>query len=133
MIGVDTNVLVRFLVRDDAAQAQTAAAFFRRAESRGEVLYVPQVVLCELVWVLATAYRYPKSEIADVLEQLLRTRQISFEEPQRVREAAARYRAQGGDFADQLILGACLDAGCDAVATFETRLRRQEGFVAPSA
>lgn len=131
MIGVDTNVLARFLVRDDPAQTETATAFFHRAESRGESLYVSQVVMCELVWVLSSAYRFPRDRIVDVLEQLLRTRQLSFEEPRRIREATDHYRARGGDFADQLIKAACLDAGCGAVVTFETRLQRQAGFISP--
>lgn len=131
MIGVDTNVLVRFLVRDDPVQSETASAFFRRAQSRGETLYISQVVLCEVVWVLDSAYRYPRERIVDVLERLLRTRQLRFEEPRRIREAADLYRALGGDFADQLIRLACLDAGCDVVATFEKRLQHQEGFVSP--
>lgn len=131
MIGVDTNVLIRFLVRDDPAQSETASAFFRRATNRGEALYISQVVLCEVVWILGSAYRYPRERIADVLGRLLRTRQLRFEEPRRVREAADLYRAHGGDFADQLIRLACLDAGCDAVATFEKRLQRQDGFVSP--
>lgn len=133
MIGVDTNVLVRFLVHDDPRQAARAKTFFQRAETEGESLYVSQPVVCELVWVLSSVYGYPKERIVDVLEQLLRTRQLSFEEPQRVREATDRFRARGGDFADQLILGACRDAGCEAVVTFEKKLQRQDGFVSPSS
>lgn len=67
MIALDTNVLVRYVVEDDAAQTAAAVAMIERAVERDEPLFVPQIVLCELVWVLSHAYRFNREEVVGVL------------------------------------------------------------------
>lgn len=125
MIGLDTNVLVRYLVDDEPDQSQRAAALIDRALEDGERLFVPQVVLCELAWVLGSAYRYPAAAIAATLSDLLRARQLAIEDLDTARRALDRYAESGADFADHLIVERCLASGCDRVASFDGGLERE--------
>jgi predicted nucleic-acid-binding protein len=127
--GVDANVLVRFLVEDDPKQAARAARLFARATSEGDRLFVPQVVVCELVWVLGYAYGKGRAEIAAGMETLLRARQLAFEEVDQVRAALERFAAGEGDFADWLIWERSRAAGAERVLTFDARLLRSPEFV----
>ncbi len=131
MIGLDTNVLVRYLVDDDPEQSPRAAALVERALEEGERLFVPQVVLCELVWVLESAYRYSREEIASVLGDLLRTRQLVIEDLDVARKALDRYAERGGDFADYVIVERCRVAGCERVASFDGGLKDEEDVYGP--
>ena len=129
MIGVDTNVLVRFLVGDDPDQEARAASFLARATADRERLFVPQIVVCELVWVLSHAYAKSPSEIASGLEALLRARQLTFEEPDQIRAALERFAAGDGDFADWLIWERSQAVGCEHVVTFDSGLLHSPEFV----
>jgi predicted nucleic-acid-binding protein len=131
VIALDTNVLVRFLVDDDKAQSATAATLVRRAIAKNESLFLADIVVCETVWVLSSAYRVARGEIGDVLGQLLAATHLLFRDVDvllRAREAFVRGRA---DFADYVIREGALAAGCDEVATFDRSLLREQGFVAP--
>jgi predicted nucleic-acid-binding protein len=128
--GVDTNVLVRFLVGDDPKQAARAARLFARATADGERLFVPQIVVCELVWVLGHAYEKSRAEIAAGLETVLRARQLAFEEIDQLRAALERFAAGDGDLADWLIWERSRAAGAEAVLTFDGRLLRSHEFAA---
>jgi predicted nucleic-acid-binding protein len=126
--GIDTNVLVRFLVGDDRDQEARAASFLSRASAEGEKLFVPQLVVCELVWVLGHAYGKDRAEITSGLEALLRTRQLTFEEPDQIRSALERFSSGDGDFADWLTWERSRAAGCKSVVTFDARLLRSAVF-----
>ncbi|HEY3129264.1 MAG TPA: PIN domain-containing protein, partial [Acidobacteriota bacterium] len=76
MIGLDTNVLVRYLVQDEPRQSARARAFIVGAALRKESFFVNSIFLCELVWVLQSKYRYSKEVICDVLEKLLLAEQF---------------------------------------------------------
>jgi predicted nucleic-acid-binding protein len=128
MIAVDTNVLVRFLVRDDEAQFARASALFGRAQRADEAVFVPTIVLCEVAWVLQRAYRVPKPELVDVLVELVRARHIELESPTEVNRAIAAFEAGRGDFADYLIREQALAAGCDSLATFDLAVKGEAGF-----
>ena len=128
MIGVDTNLLVRYLVGDDPDQEARAASFLTRTSTDGERLFVPQIVVCELVWVLSYAYGKNRDEIASGLEALLRTRQLTFEEPDQIRAALERFAIGDGDLADWLIWERSRAAGCEHVVTFDSRLLRSPQF-----
>ncbi|MGH9390600.1 MAG: PIN domain-containing protein [Vicinamibacteria bacterium] len=128
MRGVDTNVLVRFLVGDDPVQESRAASLFARATAEGEKLFVPQIVVCELVWVLGYAYAKGRAEIAAGLETLLRARQLTFEEVGEIRGALERFAAGDGDLADWLIWERSRAAGAERVVTFDARLLRSPEF-----
>lgn len=126
MIGLDTNVLARYLVEDDPEQCRRATALIDRALADGDRLFVPQIVLCELVWVLDSAYGYPRQEIVSVLRDLLRARQLAIEDLDSTRRALDRYAAKGRDLADFLIIERCRRAGCERVASFDGGLGKAE-------
>lgn len=128
MIGIDTNVLVRYLVQDDAAQARAAAAVIDGAASRGEGLFVAAVTLCELVWVLESAYERSRAAIAAALEQIARTGDVTLEHADYVRAAVAAYKTTSADFADALVGRINEAAGCEHTATFDRGLKRLPQF-----
>ncbi|MGQ0641461.1 MAG: PIN domain-containing protein, partial [Gemmatimonadaceae bacterium] len=81
MIAVDTNVLVRFLVEDDARQSAAAAALIERTVKSEDALYVSGIVLCETVWVLTVSYRVPRLDIVKTLQDVLRAKHLTFDNP----------------------------------------------------
>ncbi len=129
MTGLDTNVLVRFLVRDDAAQAKAAERFLREQCTTEEPGWVNRIVLCELVWVLDRAYGYSREHIAGVLERLLRTRQLAVEGFPHAWKALSAYRDAKGDFADSLLASTNREAGCGHTVTLDRHAARLEGMV----
>jgi predicted nucleic-acid-binding protein len=123
MSGLDTNVIVRYLVRDDESQAEKASACIRGIATSGKSCFISSLVLCELVWVLESAYGYEKGEIADALEKLLITKQFEIEEKDIVRHAIHDYKDGNGDIADYLIGRLNHDRGCDVTYTFDRALK----------
>ena len=131
MIGLDTNVLVRYLVEDDEAQSRKAARLINEAVARDEELFISDIVLCETVWVLSSAYGLERAAIADALGSLLRARHVVFSASDQIASALAAYRTGRGDFADYLIREHARAHGAAEVATFDKALLREPGFVAP--
>lgn len=120
MTGLDTNVLVRFLVQDDVAQAKAARdlmATFTEAKQG----FICREVLVELVWVLERAYALPRRDIALALDGLMEARELVVEAADRAAIAVDRYRKGGPGFADQMITLAGQGAGCRATVTFDRR------------
>ena len=128
MTGLDTNVVVRYLTHDDPDQSKKASAVVEEAATKGEKLLVHPVVLCELVWVLETAYDYGRSEVAATLDRILRTAQFEFPDKETVWSAWADYRSGKGDFADYLIGRANDRVGAAHTATFDQKLRGHRQF-----
>ena len=120
MIGLDTNILVRFITHDDATQAATAMRLMASlsADSPG---YVSLVVLVELIWVLEGFYRFRGKEVEDVVESLLRGREMRLERPDLVEQAVRRFKAGSADLADCIIERAAHAAGCDYTLTFDRK------------
>jgi predicted nucleic-acid-binding protein len=129
VIALDTNVLVRFVVADDAEQAARAKALVARATAQGEALFVSDVVLCEFVWVLQAAYRFPRGIVVRTLGRLLAARALSFRDSAAVARALDAFARGKGDFADYVILAHAREAGCEGVATFDRALLREDHFV----
>lgn len=127
MKGIDTNVLVRYLVQDEPLQGRKAAAFITKECSADSPGLINRVVLCELVWVLETAYRYPRSQVAQALDRILRTSQFEIEDHQEAWSGLREYQA-GGDFADALIAVVNRRLGCEYRVTFDRRAGRRSGF-----
>lgn len=119
MIGLDTNVLVRFLVSDDPGQSREAARLIAGARERGEPLFLNGIVLCELVWVLTSFYRFPKEAISDALEKILLAKQFEVEDKHIVWRALGDYKASRADFADCLVAARNTDSGCSETYTFD--------------
>jgi predicted nucleic-acid-binding protein len=112
-IAVDTNVLVRYLTWDNVVQAQVAA----RVIESGETVAISTIVLCELVWVLKRAYRLTSTEIADVLQYVIESRNVDVDRP--AAEAGLHMLHQGGDFADGIIQHDADHAKCSRIVTFD--------------
>ena len=119
MRALDTNVLVRALVQDDADQGRRAQACLS-----AQPVYVPVTVILELEWVLRSRYGYSSKAIADAMEKLAILENAVVGEQDAV-VAAARKLRQGWDFADAL--HHALAAGCEDFATFDTNLARRVG------
>ncbi|MBM3297458.1 MAG: type II toxin-antitoxin system VapC family toxin [Candidatus Aminicenantes bacterium] len=128
MIGLDTNLLVRYIAQDDPGQSKKAAQEIDKALSAGEMFFIADIVICELVWVLETAYGYDRRDIAPVLENVLRTKQFQFENKDLLWTSLADYRAKKGDFADHLIGQAGHKAGCSETLTFDSGLKNNPLF-----
>ncbi|MBI4686580.1 MAG: type II toxin-antitoxin system VapC family toxin [Nitrospirae bacterium] len=129
MKGIDTNVLVRYLVKDDKAQAEIASAYIREITESGGTCFINIIVLCELIWVLESAYEFHKNEIADVCDRILRTKQFEIEAKDIARRAVNDYRNGKADFADYIIGKINNLNGCDITATFDRALKKQDGFI----
>jgi len=128
MRGLDTNILVRYLVADDARQAAQAERLLQRSSDAGEPLFIPILVLCELICVLARSYGQTRAEILAVLERILATDQFQIEGDQMVRRSLEAFRRGRADFTDYLIGEICRDAGCAECVTFDRRLKDAAGF-----
>lgn len=126
--GLDTNVLVRFLVGDDRQQAEAASSHIRKVTAEGGTCFINLIVFCELVWVLESAYGYGKTEIAGVLEKMLGTRQFEIEAKDIARQAVHDYGRGKGDIADYLIGRINHAQGCDRTATFDRSLKSSPFF-----
>lgn len=129
MIGLDTNVLVRYLTQDDTGQARRVDAFLANAIEEGSRLYIDDIVLCETVWVLRGAYRLGKPAIIEVLDKVASTAMFSFDDRESLRGAIVDYRQGSGDFADYMIGRRNARAGCDHTVTFDRALSNETSFV----
>ncbi len=119
MKGIDTNVLVRFLVKDDAEQYRKARAFLTTTCTPENPGYISQVVLCELIWVLRAAYKNEKREIVNALEKILRTRQFAIQRKEDVYAALGDFQRTKADFSDCLIARVNKTEGCEETVTFD--------------
>lgn len=128
MIGLDTNVLVRFLVQDDPGQSRKATQVITKQCTRDDPGFINRVVLCELVWVLESAYGYSKDTIVPVLEKLLRTSQLMIEDVQAAWTAFRMYQKGKADFADCLLGATNRIGGCEWTVTFDQPASKLEGF-----
>lgn len=129
MIGLDTNILVRYFMRDDQGQASAAKRLVEDARARGERLFINRIVLCELTWVLSKLYRRSHAEIADAVERILVTTQFEVEGKDAVWEALRAFRGSAADFADCLIGASSSAAGCTSTATFDKKAGKLEAFL----
>jgi len=124
MIGLDTNVVIRLLVGDDAAAQETARNYIARHSSSDDPARIDRIVAVEIVWVLERSYGFSRIQIAGALESLLDTAELAFEDHDLVRAAVAAYRA-GSGFADALIAESNENAGCATTITFDTRAAKR--------
>ncbi|MCQ8184410.1 PIN domain-containing protein [Parvularcula maris] len=125
MIGIDTNVLVRFLVQDDERQSEAASRFMEGLSSdrRG---FLSSVVLVETSWVLERAYGASREDIASALQGLLAAREIVIESPSVVRAALRLFSSSRSvQFADAMIVETAKAAGADSVVTFDRKASRE--------
>lgn len=123
MIGLDTNILVRFLVQDDPAQAAAARSLMTRCSAQAPG-FVGREVLVETVWVLERAYRLTPAAISAAILGLLEAEELVIEQAIDATAAAVAYGQGAGDFADHMIATAATRAGCETLYTFDRRAAR---------
>ncbi len=129
MLGIDTNVLVRFLVRDDENQFQRARKLIRREVRAGRPVFVSQLVLLESEWVLRSRYDFQKDDIVNVVSALLDAADVQLEDESGIEQALYVWRDNSAEFADCLIGARNSKLGCSATATFDAKAARLPGFV----
>jgi predicted nucleic-acid-binding protein len=130
VFGLDTNVLVRFLVHDDAEQFERARRLIKREVGQNEPVMVSLLVLLETEWVLRSRYALSKADILGVFALLLETAELQFEDEGAVEEAVFTWRDSPAQFADCLINARHRRLGCRATATFDSKAAKLSGFVA---
>jgi predicted nucleic-acid-binding protein len=130
MLGIDTNVLVRFLVRDDEAQFEKARKLIKREVAAGRGVLVNQLVLLETEWVLRSRYSLAKNLIIQAISGLLNASDVRFEDEPAVEEALFIWKDSAADFADCLIGAKNRRLGCRATATFDMKASKLPGFIA---
>ena len=118
MIGLDTNVLVRYFVKDDDVQSKKATALLRSL-SADRPAFVAQVTLIEFVWVMSRSYKFERNVIVEILQLILRSEELVLEEAKTVWKAFHLFASAKVDFADCLIGQAGHIAGCEYTATFD--------------
>ena len=130
MLGIDTNVLVRFLVRDDEAQFDKARKLIKREVAAGRRVFVSQLVLLETEWVLRSRYALPKIEITAAISGLLDATDLQFEDEPAIEEALFVWKDSAADFADCLIGAQNRRLGCRVTATFDVNASKLPRFIA---
>ncbi len=128
MIGLDTNVLVRYLAQDDREQARKAADLMERRLSVDEPGFISVVAMVETAWVLERAYGRSDRDVASAIELLLQAETLVVECEQEVFAAASALKDGHGAFADALIGALGARAGCTTTATFDRKAARLAGF-----
>ena len=121
MKALDTNVLVRFLVRDDKKQADIVYRLFKRAESRNDPFFVPLLVVLETIWVLESVYEIPREEIRASLQKLLLMPILIFEAQSALQSTLSSAQTNKIDLADLLIAHSAKFSNCDGVLTFDKK------------
>jgi predicted nucleic-acid-binding protein len=129
MLGVDTNVLVRYLTRDDQPQYDKARRMIDREVAKGEPVLVSLLVLLETEWVLRSRYEMAKPDIVTAFSALLDTADLTFEDEPSVETAVYSWKDSAADFADCLIEARNRRLGCRATATFDVRALKLAGFI----
>lgn len=127
MIGLDTNVVVRYLTHDDAAQTAAAVRVIESL-SRDSPGFLSLIVIAELVWVLEVSYRFKKSEIEHVLDTLLRSKELVIERAEIVAQALRKFTASRADFVDCLIERSAHAAECQYTVTFDQKAASAAGM-----
>jgi len=126
VIAFDTNVLVRLLVKDDEEQTKRAAKALREAEDRGEKVFVGDIVLAELEWVLEAAYSVPRDRIHGALHLLATDDRFQFESRRRILSALDLYAKGRADLSDLLLTLTAAESGARRLLTFDRILAREE-------
>jgi predicted nucleic-acid-binding protein len=128
MIGLDTNVLVRYLAQDDPAQSPKATELIERRLTEDEPGFISVVAMAEIAWVLERAYGLADQEIAAAIEGVLQAEVLAVENEQEIFTAMIALKAGRGSFADALIGALGAKAGCSRTLTFDRRAQRLSGF-----
>ncbi|MFH2065026.1 MAG: type II toxin-antitoxin system VapC family toxin [Pseudomonadota bacterium] len=129
MIGIDTNVLVRYLAQDDPDQTRIATELIENKCSETDPAFINHIVLCETVWVLERLYHVKKSLIAEILEKILNTEQFEIQMIDIVWRALQEFKLKNKiDFADCLLSQINIENGCRETVTFDKAAAETSGY-----
>ena len=123
MIGLDTNVLVRYLVQDDDAQSVLASRLIEETISIDNPGYITLISLVEVVWVLHSCYSVNKSKLCTMIRMILETKQFLVEQSESCYRALKLFEDGNGDFSDALIVTCGKDVGCSETMTFDKKAK----------
>jgi predicted nucleic-acid-binding protein len=127
MIGIDTNILVRYYAQDDPIQSRVATEFLEE-ELQSEPGYVSLVVIAELVWVLTSIYKLDKMRLSDILGNLLAAEELQIEQTEVFSSALRRFEKTAAQFTDLLIASAARHTGCLETFTFDQNAAKRAGM-----
>lgn len=127
MIGLDTNVLVRYIMQDDPRQSPKATAVVEALDAANPG-FISLVSIVELYWVLTSCYALASDQVGAALDVLLRSRQIVIDRADQVLRALRIFEAGKADFADCLIVRTAAAAGCEQIMTFDVNASRTAGM-----
>ena len=119
MAALDTNVLVRYIVQDDAAQLATAKRLINRCVGAGLTLFVPVTVVLELEWVLRSSFGFGKDDVLRTLSSLFSATELTFESERALEVALQLFRKGSAEFADCLHVALANQAGEPPLWTFD--------------
>lgn len=128
MIGLDTNVLVRYIMQDDSVQSPKATKLIEALDGIESFGYVTLVTVVELVWVLGSSYELTRVQVAQALDSLIRARQLKLESAEQVVRALRVFKVGKADFADCLIERSADNAGCENTVTFDVNASKHAGM-----
>ncbi len=127
MKGLDTNVLVRYIMQDDAKQALKATKLIESMESSNPG-FVSNISLVELYWVLTSCYDLSNAQVTQAIEIMMRAKTLVLERPEQIARAQNLFKAGKADFADCLIHHSAIDAGCTETLTFDVSAAKHAGM-----
>jgi predicted nucleic-acid-binding protein len=127
MVGLDTNILIRYLLRDDPVQAELAKTTLERAVNAGVPVMVSLLTILESEWVLRSCASLDKNVIISTFRMLLEAKDLHIEKEETVEEALYRYENSSADFADCLFSSVYTRLGCSTMLTFDRKAAQLPG------
>ncbi|MCF6221731.1 MAG: type II toxin-antitoxin system VapC family toxin [Robiginitomaculum sp.] len=128
--SLDTNILVRYIIQDDKLQSTKAASIIENLKPEAPA-FISCIVLCEINWVLKTAYKFSKADCAEALNRIMSVAVFDIENLEACLAALQRFRAGQADFSDYLIRQIAKGKGYDTVLTFDKKALKSSGFASP--
>jgi len=128
MKALDTNVLIRFLVKDDKHQADIVYQLFKKAEKDKNTFYVPLLVVLETIWVLESVYKISRLDILDSINALVLMPILDFESQSTILSFILSARNNKTELPDLLIAHTAKSSGCECVLTFDTQAAENKLF-----
>lgn len=128
MIGLDTNVMIRYLVQDEEQQSVSATRFIENMLATETPGYINHITLCEIAWVLQRCYSVTKPQLIAIIERLLIIKQILVENVEVVWKALRTFEANSAGFCDALIGQVNVHNGCEHTVTFDKKAAKLPGF-----